>query len=84
MSDFKEFIQLIESNRDKDLLQDFLFGVTTPAERKKLMQRIEIIKRLVRGEPHHQIAGELGVGVATVTRGSRELAAGRFKVLRKA
>ncbi len=58
-------------------------GVTTPNERKELLRRVEIVKRLIAGEPQAKIAQDLGVGIATVTRGSKELAAGRFKALRK-
>ena len=65
------------------MLEDFLYGVTTGKERDELTQRVEIIKRLVAGEPQQKIASELGVGVATVTRGSKELSQGRFRVLRK-
>lgn len=83
MNDFSKFIQLVETTRDESLLEDFLIGVTTPSERKKIVQRIQIIERLLKGETQHQIAGDLGVGVATVTRGSRELAQGRFQILRK-
>lgn len=83
MSEFIKFIRLIEDTKDPAMLEDFLFSITTPGERKKLVQRIDIVERLLNGEPQHQIAGDLGVGVATVTRGSRELAAGRFKILRK-
>jgi TrpR family trp operon transcriptional repressor len=82
MSVFIDFIDLIYSIRDKELLADFLMGVTTEQERTELVRRIEIIKRLLAGEPHAKIARDLGVGVATVTRGSKELASGRFKVLR--
>lgn len=83
MSDFKDFINLTYSIRDKRLLEDFFEGVTTPTERKELARRVEIVKRLLADQPHQQIAADLGVGVATVTRGSRELANGKFKVLRK-
>jgi Trp operon repressor len=83
MSSFDDTINLIYSIRDKDMLKDFLFGVTTPSERKELTTRVEIVKRLLKEIPHQEIAGDLHVGVATVTRGSRELAKGRFKVLRK-
>jgi len=64
------------------LLEDFLLGVTTPHERKVLARRIEIVKRLLAGEAQQQIAQDLEVGVSTVTRGSRELNLGRFKILR--
>jgi len=83
MSDFKTFTNLIASLQDTADLEDFLMGVTTPNERKELLRRVEIVKRLIAGEPQAKIAQDLGVGIATVTRGSKELAAGRFKALRK-
>jgi len=83
MSDFKTFTNLIASIQDQAMLEDFLVGVTTPNERKELLQRVEIVKQLIAGEPQAKIAQDLGVGIATVTRGSKELGAGRFKVLRK-
>lgn len=83
MSNFNDVTDIIYSTRDKALLEDFLIGVTTDKERTEIAQRVEIIKRLIAGEPQAKIAGDLGVGVATVTRGSKELNQGRFKVLRK-
>jgi TrpR family trp operon transcriptional repressor len=83
MSDFNDFVALTYSIRDKQMLEDFLFSVTTDKERTELAQRVEIVKRLIDGEPQHKIATDLGVGVATVTRGSKELSLGRFKILRK-
>lgn len=81
MSNFKSFISLIDSIDDKSLLEDFLMGVTTTKEREELVQRVEIIKMLLSGAPQQQIAKDLGVGIATVTRGSKELSEGHFKVL---
>lgn len=83
MSDFMTFTNLVASIQDKALLEDFLVGVTTAKERKELTQRVEVVKRLLAGEPQHKIAQDLGVGIATVTRGSKEIAQGRFKALRK-
>lgn len=83
MSNFNDVTNIIYSTQDKALLEDFLIGVTTEKERAELAQRVEIIKRLIAGEPQAKIASELGVGIATVTRGSKELSQGRFKVLRK-
>lgn len=83
MSNFNDFVNVTYSIRDKALLTDFLLGVTTPKEREELVNRLEIVRRLIKGEVQEQIAADLHVGVATVTRGSRELAQGRFKVLRK-
>jgi TrpR family transcriptional regulator, trp operon repressor len=82
MSDFKTFVNLVASIQDHSELEDFLVGVTTPQERQALTQRVEIIKRLLAGDTQAKIAKELGVGIATVTRGSKELNAGRFKVFR--
>jgi len=79
---FDSFVDLVLSIQDRELLDDFLVGITTDNERKELLQRVEIVRRLLAGEPQLKIARELGVGVATVTRGSKELARGRFKALR--
>ena len=83
MTTFIDFINLTFSIRDKDLLADFLYGVTTVKERRELMRRIDIIEQLLADIPQHKIASDLNVGVATVTRGSKDLSEGRFKVLRK-
>lgn len=83
MSDFRDFIELVYTTRDKQLFEDLLIGVTTTQEREAIVQRIEIVKRLVKGDPQAKIAKDLGVGVATVTRGSKELSQGRFKILRQ-
>jgi len=82
MSSFNSVINVIDSIEDRTVLEDFLVGITTPKERVEIGQRLEIVERLLRKEPQHKIAGDLGVGVATVTRGSKELQDGKFKVLR--
>lgn len=82
MSDFTDFVDVVHSICDRALLEDFLVAITTDKERKELTQRLEITRRLVAGIPQLKIAQDLGVGVATVTRGSKELNAGRFKVLK--
>ena len=82
MSSFESFVKIVYSTKDKVLLEDFLLAITTPRERQELVTRIEIIERLIAGEPQQKIAKELGVGIATITRGSKELALGRFKLLR--
>ena len=60
-------------------MYDFLQGLLTPKELLELPNRLQIIKMLKRGTSHHDIAGKLHVGVATVTRGSREIQKGRFQ-----
>lgn len=82
MSTFDDTINIIYKTQDKALLEDFLYGLTTPSERDEIGKRVEIIRRLLKGQAQHEIASALQVGVATVTRGSREIQAGRFKLLR--
>ena len=56
----------------------FLDGILTPKEREELPVRLQIIRLLKKGVPQHEIASQLGVGIATVTRGSKEIAKGNF------
>jgi TrpR family trp operon transcriptional repressor len=58
---------------------NFLVGILTPKEISEIATRLEIVKMLKKGMPQRIIAEKLGVGVATVTRGSRELQRGYFK-----
>ena len=58
---------------DKNLLQEFLIDLLTPAEYRELALRWQIVKLLYQGFPHRVVAKQLGVGIATVSRGSREL-----------
>lgn len=56
-------------------------GLFTEKEIEEIARRIEIVKMIKKGLPHHKIALSLGVGVATVTRGGKEVKLGRFKTL---
>ncbi|OGJ38289.1 MAG: hypothetical protein A2383_03455 [Candidatus Pacebacteria bacterium RIFOXYB1_FULL_39_46] len=57
----------------------FLDGILSPQELVDISQRLQIVKQLKRGVSQREIATDLGVGIATVTRGSRELQKGKFK-----
>ncbi len=83
MTSFDEFVSIIHSIKSKEELSDFLYGMTSEEERAKLIQRVAIVRLLLDGQSQQSIAKQLGVGVATVTRGSKELHRGRFTVLRK-
>jgi TrpR family transcriptional regulator, trp operon repressor len=65
--------------KNKESLHDFLLGILTPKERLEIPKRLAIVKMLKKGIQHQEIAEKLQVGVATVTRGSREIQKGRFK-----
>lgn len=55
------------------LLDDFLKDILTPAEYREIAKRVQILKLLGQRLPHREIADKLGVGIATVERGSRVL-----------
>jgi len=70
----KEVIEIIHKvSKDKQLLADFIKDILTPREFDNIGVRWQIVKRLAKGEHHQSIAEDLHLGVATVTRGSREM-----------
>jgi len=71
-------IKLCESDEELDQL---LIGLLTPQEIEVIATRIEIARRLLKGESQRSVAKNLGIGIATVTRGAREVRIGRFPVL---
>ncbi|KKQ24220.1 MAG: Trp repressor [Candidatus Roizmanbacteria bacterium GW2011_GWC2_37_13] len=79
MNKVGELIESFLKNKTSAEMLDFLKGILTPHEFEKLVTRLQIVKLLKKGLPHQEIARRLKVGVATVTRGSRELRMGRFK-----
>ena len=52
-------------------LDQRLGDLLTPSEFSEVSKRLQIFKLLDAGIPQRQIAEQLGVGIATVTRGSR-------------
>ncbi len=58
---------------NRKFMNEFLLDMLTPAEFETLALRWQIIKKLNKGETHRTIAGDLGIGISTVTRGAREL-----------
>jgi len=76
---FNEFVTLLCQMKTSSDMKDFLFGILTPKERKELPVRLQIVKLLKTGIPQNKIAKKLKVGIATVTRGSKEISQGRFK-----
>ena len=68
-----ESFLLAKSRKEMDAL---LHGLLTQKELEELPKRLEIFKLLKKGVPQHEIAEKVGVGVATVTRGSLELQRG--------
>lgn len=63
----------------KERLENLLKGLLTPSEMEELAERFRIVRLLKKGVGQHEIAKRLNIGVATVTRGSKELKQGNFK-----
>lgn len=77
----KELIQLILTIKNERELENFLLGIFTPKELTEIPTRLQIVRMLKKGVPQQKIAQQLGTGIATVTRGSRELKMHRFKYI---
>ena len=70
----KEVVNVISKiAKDKQLLADFIKDILTPREFDNIGVRWQIVKRLAKGEYQQAIADDLHLGVATITRGSREM-----------
>ena len=78
MSKITKLAHIFLKNQTAAEMQDFLAGILTPKEIVELNQRVEIVKLLKAGLPQRKIAEKVGVGIATVTRGSREIGRGKF------
>ncbi|PLX24646.1 transcriptional regulator [Candidatus Parcubacteria bacterium] len=76
---FKQLAKELVKIKGEKEMQEFLYGLFTPQEIESIPRRLEIIKLLKKGMPQHEIAQKLGVGVATVTRGSKELKMNKFE-----
>ena len=59
--------------RDRESVFLLLKDILTPSEFETLALRWQIVKKLKKGDDQRSIAGELRLGLGTVTRGSRML-----------
>ena len=73
-----ELSQILVDIKNREEMTLFLQGLLTEGELEEITRRVQIVKKLKAGMSQHKIAKELGVGVSTVTRGSKELQKGRF------
>lgn len=59
--------------KDKAELEKALAELLTPTELAEISKRLQILRLLEAGVSQREIARQLNVGIATVTRGSRAL-----------
>ena len=69
----QELVEHLLAAGDHEGLEKTLSSLLTPSEFNEISKRLQIFKLLEAGMPQRQIAETLGVGIATVTRGSRAL-----------
>ena len=69
-ADLVRYLLAIDS---PEAMNEALASLLTPAEYQEVSKRLQIFRLLREGVPHRKIAETLGVGIATVSRGSRAL-----------
>lgn len=76
ISDLAQALSQVKSEAE---MLDLLKGLLTLGELEEIARRLQIVKLLKEGMSQREIAEKLKVGIATVTRGSKEIKQGRFK-----
>ena len=69
----KNLVENLVKIKNPDNMVDFLKIILTPKELENIPKRLEILHLLKQGMNQRKIANKLGTGIATVTRGSKEL-----------
>ena len=72
---FDDLLDHLHGIESRDDLAKALHGLLTPTELAEVCKRLQIFRMLEAGVPQREIAKQLSVGIATVTRGSRALQA---------
>ena len=80
-SDIEILAQEFHKANTKEKMENLLNGLLTPKELEEFAERIRIVQLLKKGVGQHTIAGKLHVGVATVSRGAREIKEGKFRTI---
>lgn len=71
---WQHFVRLLAQSIKDDRFDQFFQLIFTPDERESLATRTQIIEALLQGKlSQRQLKEQLGVGIATITRGSNEL-----------
>ncbi len=73
MERLRELACVLARMNDAEMIEEFMAELFTPAERKDIASRWELVKRLDQGVSQRKIAADLGLSLCKITRGSREL-----------
>ena len=74
----RQLVKKIHSLETDKAVESFLDTILTDREMEEIVHRLQIIKFLKQGVSQREIVSKLGVGIATVTRGSKALKSGKF------
>jgi TrpR family transcriptional regulator, trp operon repressor len=74
-----ELVETLLKVKSREGALDLLKGLLTSQELDEVARRLQIVKMLKAGVSQREIVDKLKVGIATVTRGSKEIKKGRFK-----
>lgn len=78
-TEWQQILDLVKSSTETDQHEMLLTMLLSPDERESLISRVNIFRELLKGElSQRQISQMLGVGVATITRGSMSLSRNRM------
>lgn len=73
----EDLVNHLLSRKNRAEMEKALLRLFTTAELSELNNRLKILEMLEDGVPQRKIADTLGVGIATVTRGSNALKANK-------
>lgn len=77
-ANIRKLADILLTIKDQETMVNFLYGLLTAKEIDELSTRLKVVRMLKQGVRQTDIAKKLGVGIATVTRGSNEIKKGRF------
>lgn len=77
-----QLVSLLCQIATKSAMSDILDNLLTPGEREEIALRLQIFEGLIKGESQRELAKKLGVSLATISRGSRELRYGRQGIVK--
>lgn len=71
---WKLFLELCCKAKSEKAIDELFWLLLTPEEREDIKTRVLIVRELIKGKkPQRQIARDLGVSIAKITRGSNSL-----------
>lgn len=71
VSAYDYWLELLSQTTDKQQLADIIEALMTKKEQQELQNRLKIFALLEQGVTQREISAQLGVGIATVSRGAK-------------